>query len=143
MNHHASQLYLPELARLAHMSETVFRRKFKEFFHVSPTRFIAQVRIRNASHVMATSAASMGEIAERCGFPNPAYFSRVFKRVTGRPQSVDSCRHARARALRRCDGLRKVAPDRHRGSAMTETGGPFRSQDDENGARKRTFTYDR
>jgi AraC-like DNA-binding protein len=83
-DHYASPLYLKDLARIAHMSESAFRRKFEQFRRVAPAQFIVQVRIREAAHLLATTTLDMADIAERTGFPNPAYFSRVFKCVTGR-----------------------------------------------------------
>jgi AraC-like DNA-binding protein len=80
---YARPLYIEDLARIAGMSETAFRRKFRASRGVSPSRFIAQVRIREAAHLLATSALDMGPIAERTGLPNAAYMSRVFKRITG------------------------------------------------------------
>lgn len=81
---YGSPLYISELARLARMSETTFRKQFKAFRHVSPSEFIAQVRVREAGHLLSTTTLEIVEIAERTGFPNAAYFSRVFRRLTGR-----------------------------------------------------------
>jgi AraC-like DNA-binding protein len=82
--HYASPLYTKDLARFAHLSESVFRRKFQQFRNVAPAQFIAQVRVREAAHLLTTTTLDMSDIAERTGFPNPAYLSRVFKSVTGR-----------------------------------------------------------
>ena len=80
---YASPLYIEELARSAGMSETAFRRKFQAFRGVPPSRFIAQVRVREAAHLLATTLFEMGRIAELTGFPNAPYMSRVFKHITG------------------------------------------------------------
>jgi AraC-like DNA-binding protein len=80
---YARPLYIEDLARIAGMSETAFRRKFQTSRGVSPSRFIAQVRIREAAHLLATSTLDMGPIAERTGLPNAAYMSRIFKQITG------------------------------------------------------------
>ena len=80
---YASPLYIEELARMAGTSETAFRRKFHTFHGLSPSRFIAQVRVREVAHLLATSALDMSPIAERTGLPNAAYMSRVFKQITG------------------------------------------------------------
>ena len=76
-------LYIPELARMAHMSQSTFRKQFKLFRHVSPAEFILQVRVREARHLLSTTTLDVAAIAERTGFPNAAYFSRVFHRLTG------------------------------------------------------------
>lgn len=81
---YASPLYIEELAQIAGMSQTAFRRKFQATRGVSPTRFIAQVRIREAAHLLATGGLDLSPIAERTGLPNAAYLSRVFKQITGK-----------------------------------------------------------
>lgn len=83
-SHYDAPLYTADLARIAHLSESVFRRKFQQFRNVAPAQFIVQVRVREAARLLATTTLNMSEVAERTGFPNSAYFSRVFKHVTGR-----------------------------------------------------------
>lgn len=48
-----------------------------------PTRFIEQVGIREACNLLANTAQSPDEIADKTGFPNRACLLRVFKCVTG------------------------------------------------------------
>jgi AraC-like DNA-binding protein len=79
----AEPLYNPALARKAGMSVRTFARLFRRHQGVSPARFIAQVRVRAAAHLLATTLLNMEEIAARAGFPNAAYLSRVFKQLTG------------------------------------------------------------
>jgi transcriptional regulator GlxA family with amidase domain len=83
-SNYALSLYISDLARRAHLSESVFRRRFQQFRNAAPARFVAQVRIRGAAHLLATTELDMDDIAEQTGFPNPAYLTRVFKRVTGK-----------------------------------------------------------
>jgi AraC-like DNA-binding protein len=82
---YAAPIYTAELARLVNMSETLFRRKFRQFRSVSSAQFIAQTRVRHAAHLLAETPLSSSEIAERCGLTNATYFGRVFKKITGRP----------------------------------------------------------
>ena len=92
--HYAEPLYNPQLARLAGMSATRFVEEFRRGQGVTPARFIAQVRIREACNLLANTALGLDEIAEKTGFPNRAYLSRVFKRVTGEPPAHFRCDHA-------------------------------------------------
>lgn len=81
--HYAGRLHIEDLANIANMSESTFRRAFFRIRNVSPGTFIVQLRVRNAAHLLATSSLGMSHVSERCGFPNSSYFSRVFKKVTG------------------------------------------------------------
>ena len=59
-------------------------RSFKKHQGETIGRFVAKVRVREAAHLLTHTDARIEEIAERTGFPNRAYLSRVFRRVTGR-----------------------------------------------------------
>lgn len=78
-----SKLSMHELARLAGMSPAGFNRTFKSRFGTSPARYVSEMRVREAARLMLQSDGSIDEIAEKTGFPNRAYFSRVFKQITG------------------------------------------------------------
>ena len=81
-DHYASPLYIADLARLARLSESVLRREFLKFRSVPPTKFILQVRVREAAHLLSATHLAVEEIAARVGFPNAAYLDRVFRRTT-------------------------------------------------------------
>ncbi len=71
------------LARQAGMSAESVYRLFRAHLGTSPGNYIAQVRIRKATHLLEQHDYGIDEIAELTGFPNRAYFSRVFKKITG------------------------------------------------------------
>jgi transcriptional regulator GlxA family with amidase domain len=71
------------LAREAGMSVTGFERLFKQHYDSTPARFVTETRIREASHRLLQTDESIDLIAEQTGFPNRAYFSRVFKKIIG------------------------------------------------------------
>lgn len=71
------------LARMAMLSTCYYVRKFKEFRSATPHQFIQSVRIRIAKQKLSTTALSIEEIAEQCGFCNTSHFIMVFRRITG------------------------------------------------------------
>lgn len=73
----------PRLARRAGMSVTGFERAFKRHFGTTPAQYVSEMRIREASRRLLQTEQSIDRIAEATGFPNRAYFSRVFKKLTG------------------------------------------------------------
>ena len=91
-------LTLPELAHEAGLSVSAFTRHFRRCHGVAPTRYIMQGRVREAARLLARTGATIEEIAERTGFPNRAYFSRVFARLTGEPPAHFRRVHAAKRA---------------------------------------------
>jgi AraC-like DNA-binding protein len=82
-DNYSSQISIHETARKAGMSHPAFIKAFKRYQGVTPVRFLMQTRIREAADMLANSNFSIEEIAERTGFPNRAYLSRVFKKITG------------------------------------------------------------
>lgn len=71
-----------ELARQAGISVEGVYRLFRTHLDTSPAHYVNQIRIRNASHLLAQHDYSIDEVAEFTGFPNRAYFSRIFKQIT-------------------------------------------------------------
>lgn len=74
----------PELASSVSMSTESFIRWFKRWTGETPIRYVQQVRVRDACRLLASTDASIERIASKTGFPDRFYFSRVFKRHTGR-----------------------------------------------------------
>jgi AraC family transcriptional regulator of arabinose operon len=81
--HIGDKLTIPDLARLAGMSEAGLNRSFKRHYSTSPARFVSEVRIREVARLLQQTAEPIDDIADQTGFPNRAYLSRVFKQVTG------------------------------------------------------------
>ena len=50
--------------------------------------YLNQVRIQNACRYLRSSDKEVGDIALLCGFRDAAYFSNVFKRLTGTSPSA-------------------------------------------------------
>ncbi len=80
---HAQPLGMTDLARTAGLSVRGFHRVFKDFQGVTPNLFLAQVRVREAAQLLVHTTDSLEQIADRTGFPNRHYLTRVFKKVTG------------------------------------------------------------
>ena len=62
-------------------------------FGLSPLRYLIRKRIEIAQEMLRDDRSlSVAEVARRCGFENPYYFARMFKRITGKTPS--SYRHS-------------------------------------------------
>lgn len=65
-------------------SSSHFRKLFKEITGQSPIMYFNRMRIEYAKTLLQqNSTLSIKEIAASVGFPDPYYFSRVFKKFTG------------------------------------------------------------
>jgi AraC-like DNA-binding protein len=60
------------------------RSHFSHFFRartgLTPARFVAETRIREAARMLVQDRASLAHVASACGFANANHFSRVFRR---------------------------------------------------------------
>ena len=79
--HFAEALTLPALAAVSGMSETSFRRTFKQVMEMTPGSYIATIRINHALKQLATTGMKVHDIAEKCGFYDQSHFIRTFKRL--------------------------------------------------------------
>jgi AraC-like DNA-binding protein len=71
------------LAALAQLSPNRFSVLYTKFFGISPIEELLQHRLKQSCTMLVYSGATLETIAERCGFTDAAYFSRVFKRRMG------------------------------------------------------------
>jgi AraC-like DNA-binding protein len=64
---------------------------FKKEMKLSPLEYLNKLRMKNAEKLlisMRSNEYTMAEIAQMCGFEDPLYFSRVFKKYCGCAPSV-------------------------------------------------------
>lgn len=76
-----------ELAGQAGISESRFRRLFREYTGYSFTLYQNRLRIQAAEDLLLSGRYTVSEAAEELGFRDIYYFSRLFKRITGLPPS--------------------------------------------------------
>jgi AraC family transcriptional regulator len=72
-----------ELAAMARLGPSHFRRAFKKCFGVSPHAYLTQRRIKRAQDLMMTTDASICEIALAVGFSDQAHLTTRFHRTVG------------------------------------------------------------
>jgi len=82
-DHYAEKIEIPALARLAHLSQSQFNRRFKQVFQMTPQHFLLRVRIHAACRLLATTRTSASHVALRTGFCDQSYFTKQFQRLTG------------------------------------------------------------
>ena len=81
--HVFEHLSLQEMATLAHMSPTTFKRKFKSVFDTTYIDYVTQKRMQKAAVMLRDFSRSIAEVAYDCGYQDPGYFSKLFKRWFG------------------------------------------------------------
>lgn len=72
------------LAREAKLSVAQFDIRFERVNREKPKHFIIRHRIALASQLLTETTLPVGEISDRCGYDTVYYFSRQFKKWTGK-----------------------------------------------------------
>lgn len=86
--YHQSNLGREHLAKVAAMHPDHFTRSFRRTLSIAPLRYLAQVRIAQASFLLTHTDQQVAQIAHQVGFEDPLHFSRVFRQETGSSPKV-------------------------------------------------------
>jgi len=76
-------LSVTSLARTFKVHRATLARKFQSALGTSPVDYIIAMRIQNAMSLLRQTNHSVAEIARQCGFKDPNYFARVFRKRSG------------------------------------------------------------
>ncbi|MBS1369901.1 MAG: helix-turn-helix transcriptional regulator [Lentisphaeria bacterium] len=76
-------LHSPELAARMGMSRAEFSAEFRRCFGITPKQYLVRSRLALARRLLVESSMQIKEIALRCGYDDPFFFSRQFRRYTG------------------------------------------------------------
>jgi len=76
-------LSVAELASVAGYSRFHFTHLFGQYENCSPQSYLTAQRIWRAKELLSTPEPAVKEIAGRCGFADPSYFCRQFRKVVG------------------------------------------------------------
>lgn len=74
---------LEEMIRRTGLTERTFKRRFTSATGLSPLAYVQRLRIEDAKRRLERTEASVDEISWQVGYEEPAFFRRLFKRVTG------------------------------------------------------------
>ncbi len=72
-----------ELARMLAISQGYLSRIVMSYYGTSPINLLTKARQSHASHLLSTTDLPIGTIANRCGYTDTNYFSKVFKSAYG------------------------------------------------------------
>ncbi len=82
--HYTERFSIPELARKCAMSETAYRKRFKELTGHSPIQYINRLKIEKACDMLDWGEFPPSYISDFLSFYSLPYFYKIFKDVTGK-----------------------------------------------------------
>lgn len=83
--HLAEPISHTDLARSVGVSPPHFHNLFTRAFGISPMALVRRERMQHARRLLHTSTLPVAEVARLCGYEDPLYFSRAFRRAEGVP----------------------------------------------------------
>lgn len=78
-------LSMREVAARVGVHPVHLAREFRRHFALTPADFVRLCRIEKACMLLASSSASLTEIALDCGFADQSHFTKAFRRFHGQP----------------------------------------------------------
>lgn len=81
--HYTDRFYVPQLAKRCAMSETAYRKRFRQLTGLSPVQYINRLKIEKACQMLQSGDISPNDISEFLNFYSLPYFYKVFKDITG------------------------------------------------------------
>ena len=82
LSNFGKQISIDTIAEIANMTVASLCRYFKKKTRKSLTEFINEVRIGYACKLLIDGKYSISDICYQCGYNNPSYFNRQFKKIT-------------------------------------------------------------
>ena len=79
-----NQIALSDIARETRLSESHLSSLFKAETGINFLQYLNEVRINAAIRLLSSSSMNVSEIARSTGFPNPGYFTKIFRRFMGK-----------------------------------------------------------
>lgn len=77
------KITLADLSYRLHCSTVTLTNHFKAEFGITIMEYVIEKRMNLAKHLLLENTYSIAQIAEKCGFSDPEYFSKCFKRCQG------------------------------------------------------------
>lgn len=68
-------------------SDAYFCKRFKQCFKVNFSAYLNEYRVGKARQLVLDPRLSLKDVSTACGYADANYFTRVFKRITGKTPS--------------------------------------------------------
>ena len=85
--HYMEDLSVQEMSERFSYSEAYFCKRFKQVYGKSFVSYLTEYRIGRAKELLRNESISIRAAGKAVGYPDPNYFAKVFRRVTGNSPS--------------------------------------------------------
>lgn len=81
--HYTEPVTLESIAANSGLSVSYLKVLFKRHFHCSPIQYLQQLRMQRAEMLLESPYLLVEEICHKCGYDDPSYFCRIFRKKHG------------------------------------------------------------
>ncbi len=78
--HYAEPAPVASLVRLSGLAERSFKRRFQQATGMPPLEYVHTLRLEEAKHLLETTDEPVEAVAQKVGYEDPGFFSRLFRR---------------------------------------------------------------
>ena len=71
------------MMRLSGLPERTFKRRFRKAAGMTPLEYVHAIRLEQAKQLLETTDETLEKLAERVGYEDATFFSRLFRRKVG------------------------------------------------------------
>lgn len=82
-NHYNEKLVISELAKKEAICNSLYIKKFKLLYGISPSKYIINLRLSIACDLLSRTDMHINEIGVQVGYPDSAFFCKIFKKNIG------------------------------------------------------------
>ena len=79
----AEQIKISDIASNLFISSRHLCRLFKQYFECAPGDYLLNMRLKHSLTLLSKSHIKIADVATLCGFTDPSYFARTFKKMYG------------------------------------------------------------
>lgn len=83
VSNYSSEISIPELAKMEHLSTSRYNYLFKLITGVSPKKYILQLRMSLAAELIRSTDLPIKQVGIMCGYADAYFFSKTFKSFFG------------------------------------------------------------
>lgn len=85
--HYREDISMQDAAAALRYSDAYFCKLFKQCFKVNFSTYLNEFRVQKAQRLMTDARLNLKDISAACGYSDANYFTKVFKRITGKTPS--------------------------------------------------------
>lgn len=82
-NHYMDEVDFSELSSRMGFSSAYLTKLFNKYVGHTPLKYLTDIRIQEAKHLLLNTSLPIREIGEKVGYPDQFHFSKTFRKLTG------------------------------------------------------------